>query len=70
MSKVKLRAETLALIRAKAAMCSMCRRAVESVREDGTLRDWPLGADVVEYPVDAQKYHIGTELRTEETGKG
>lgn len=60
---VKLRDETLAVVKAKAADgCFLCRRLLESIGPDNVLRDWPQdGETKAEFTVDAQKYHVTTE---------
>lgn len=57
--QVELTAATLKTVKAKAADgCFLCKRALEAIGPESELRDWPLGADEAEYPVEAQRIHI------------
>lgn len=70
--ETRLRPDTVELLRKRAGVCFMCGRPLESMDPDGTLRPWPPGATLeeVEYPVEAQRYHILGELeRASEAGR-
>jgi hypothetical protein len=62
---VKLREETLLVVKDKAALgCFLCRRVLAAIGPDNLLRDWPQdGEHKPEFSVEAQKYHLLGELK-------
>lgn len=59
----KLTERALALVRGREAGCFVCRRILEAAAPDGTLGDWPPGAepDKVEFAVESQMAHVVLE---------
>jgi hypothetical protein len=61
---VELTAETLSVVRAKAAAgCFMCKWVLEALTKDNCLRAWPpTGEGGPEFPVEGQRYHVLKEV--------
>lgn len=68
MPEIKLKAETVALLRRRAIKkgvgCFVCTRILEALGDERELRAWPPGGDQVELPVDGQKAHVQLEIAT------
>jgi len=61
--QIALTPGTLEVVKAKAAAgCFMCRWTLEALGPDQELRAWPQSDQEVQYPIEAQKYHITKEL--------